>query len=130
MEDQNKQSPGLQPVSQVSGWSPSEAKTEPITLLLSHGFSRQQYVKAGGTGALSVLDGGVIYFFLDLLTSEEATYTIPELTDPERIGDLLPVLQQINKQNKSVGLEIIRTHVFSPIRALAWSFFLPDSRQG
>ena len=53
-EDQNKQSPGLQPASQVSGWSPSEAKTEPITLLLSHGFSRQRYIKAGGTRDLSV----------------------------------------------------------------------------
>ena len=64
------QSPGLQPASQVSGWSPSEAKTEPITLLLSHGFSRQQYVKAGGAQDLSILDGGVIYFFLGLLASQ------------------------------------------------------------
>lgn len=57
----------------MSGWSPREAKTEPITLLLSHGFSRQQYVKAGGTQDLSMLDGGVIYFFLRLLASEEVT---------------------------------------------------------
>lgn len=57
----------------MSGWSPREAKTEPITLLLSHGFSRQQYVKAGGTQDLSMLDGGVIYFFLRLFASEEVT---------------------------------------------------------
>lgn len=57
----------------MSGCSPSEAKTEPITLLLSHGFSRQQYVKAGGAQDLSILDGGVIYFFLVCLLSEEAT---------------------------------------------------------
>ena len=66
---------------------------------------------------------GLFTFFLVCLHQRKQLYTIPELTDPERRGDPLSVLQQINKQNKSVGLEITCTHVFSPIRALAWSFF-------
>lgn len=58
-------------------------------------------------------------------------YTIPELTNPEWIGDLLPVLQQIKKQVKWVSGSWDYTHVASSHHQnTGLEFFLPDSRQG
>ena len=93
----------------MSGWSPSEAKTEPITLLLSHGFSRQQYVKAGGTQDLSMLDGGVIYFFLGLLASEEVTVHNSWVDQP-RINRWSTSNIATNKETSKISQWVLRLY--------------------